>query len=340
MFARPFPKPSLTNSLIYEVAPELIVNQVRGIIENALPFKRLYLSTQMHGYLLADEDHRLLTPYISWQDQRSLSAAGAADADTENCWFDLFPVQLPLQSGTAVKPNLPVCSLFALQQMHPERFARAKHFYTLGSYLMYCLTGKNTTHITDAAATGLYYAWTGQPLDLLFPALSIPQAKMDLLPAAHWRDAEVMAPIGDQQASVYGSGIVEDLHYVLNLGTAGQLCVVAKGFVSGSFESRPYFSGTTLCTVTRLPGGREIAASAGDGSRAMAVQLADIYREAMNRLPRRNKLIVIGGAARHHKDLLEEVCERIGIEWELRPSPDALDGLSFLSTDGYREAFR
>lgn len=332
--ALPFPKPVTAEPPLYEVDAEQIFQLVSQAIEGTPLFERLYISTQMHGYLLADKDHHLLTPYISWQDRRSLTAA--TGVNTAETWFDLFPLQLPPQSGTETKPNSPVCSLFALQQMQPELFARASHFYTLGSYLAYRLTGANATHITDAAATGLFHAATGQPLHSLFPSLHIPLAETNMRPAGQWRQAEVYVPVGDQQASVLGSGLNPGSQYVLNLGTAAQLCVVADGFAAGLFESRPYFDGATLCTVTGLPGGREIAAAGG--SLELAAQLTADYTAAMQRLPARSELLVIGGVAKHHRALIEDVCRRIGMAYEIRPEPDALDGLAVLAAERWEKS--
>jgi hypothetical protein len=103
------------------------------------------------------------------------------------------------------------------------------------------------------------------------------------------------------------------------------MCVVSDLFVAGDFESRPYFDGKTLCTVSGLLGGREIVAQSA--SPDFVELLAHNYLSAMNKLPAREQLLVIGGVSRHHRELISQVCDRLQIAFQLCPDRDALDGL-------------
>lgn len=315
----PFPKPLPHPPPRFEVDVESIVLPIENAIESVSPVDRMYISTQMHGYLLGAGDGKLLTPYISWQDRRSTLPMDGAT------YLERFPMRLPPQSGSAVKPNLPLCGLFAMQHLDPDMFSRATEFYTLGSYLAYRLTGANATHITDAAASGMYNKEDGTSPFNPYPSLRLPKATMKVEPVGYRGRTAVYSPVGDQQASVRGSGLRREHQYLLNLGTAAQLCVVSDAGHAGDFESRPYFDGETLCTVSGLLGGREIAEQ--PRAEQLARRLADDYLAAMRKLPARQEILVIGGVSVHHRKLLADVCACLRLPCRLNPDADALDGL-------------
>ncbi|WP_165452814.1 FGGY family carbohydrate kinase [Paenibacillus thalictri] len=315
----PFPNPLSNPSPLFEVNAEDIVQPILKMIESVSPVDRIYISTQMHGYLLGTRDGKLLTPYISWQDQRSTLHMNG------HRLLDQFPVRLPPISGSTIRPNSPTCSLFAMSHIDPELFSQATEFYTLGSYLAYHLTGVNATHITDAAASGMYNKEDGSPQFNIYPFLRTPQATLKVEPVGHWGQTAVYSPVGDQQASVRGSGLQHEHQYLLNLGTAAQLCVVSDAYQFGDFESRPYFEGKTLCTVSGLLGGKEIATQTH--SLKFVQLLADDYFTAMGKLPARKEILVIGGVSIHHRELIADVCDSLQIPCRIRPDTDALDGL-------------
>jgi sugar (pentulose or hexulose) kinase len=314
----PFPKPLSYPSPIFEVSADEIVQLVLKIIRSGSPVDHIYISVQMHGYLLA-RDGKLLTPYISWQDQRSQLYMNGRRL------FDQFPMRLPPVSGSTIRPNSPICSLFTMNHLEPDLLSQATEFYTLGSYLAYQLTGVNATHITDAAASGMYNKEDGSPQFNMYPFLRLPQATLKVEQIGCWEQAAVYSPVGDQQASVLGSGLVHELQYLLNLGTAAQLCVVSDTSLFGDFESRPYFKSGSLCTVSGLLGGKEIAAHTH--SPEFVQLLATDYFSAICKLPIRQEMMVIGGVSVHHRELIAKVCDLLQLPCRIQQDTDALDGL-------------
>lgn len=135
----PFPRRPLTRRIrATRSARTEIFSIVLNLIDTHRP-QRAFFSVQMHGYVLLKEG-REATGYISWRDERGK---------------DLPPdFALTEEYGVRIKPNLPRLSLQA-------QSVAADEFCTLGSYLVYRLTGKNTTHVTDAAASGFYNVKTG-----------------------------------------------------------------------------------------------------------------------------------------------------------------------------------
>ncbi|NLK72897.1 MAG: hypothetical protein GX285_07770, partial [Clostridiales bacterium] len=203
--------------------------------------ERIFISVQMHGYVIKDLNGKEITDYISWQDRRA----------------SLTPItlHLPSVSGTAVKENLPRAGVEAMVKTSEEFNNIKKEFFTLGSYIVYKITGINSTHITDAAASGYYNAFTCETLNSA--NILLPYATKDFVCLGKYKGMEIFSPVGDQQAAVLGSEAGER-DYIINLGTAGQMCCISKDFVGDDFESRQYFGGITLGTVTELTAGKKM----------------------------------------------------------------------------------
>lgn len=306
----PFPAPVLNENGKYEVNPFEIVGAVRRVVDSSSA-ERVFFSTQMHGYLLADGNGNLLTNYISWRDRRA----------------ETFHISLPMkkENGVDMKPNLPRAGVEAVKRERPDLFAQAKEFFTLGSYVAFSLTKRNASHITDLAASGFYNV-KNRSTEQSF--LCLPKAYYDVAPVGEYGGKTIYAPVGDTQCAAIGSG--GDDGYVLNLGTAAQCLTRAEGFVCGDFESRPYFNGATLCTVTGLPGGGVIGAGKEDG---LCDKLYGAYSAALRRLPERKKIVAIGGTVRFHRELIENVLRRIGLPFSIRDGEDALSGLQKIAAE-------
>ncbi len=301
----PFPLPFDCVYPHYEVDAEEIFSSVAKLIFSLSP-SRVFFSVQMHGYVLLKEG-KTVTGYVSWRDERG----GVLHPE----------FSLTEEYGVGMKPNLPRLSLQAQK-------TDADEFCTLGSYLIYRLTGNNVTHITDAASSGFYNVRTGRADPTVY---RLPQISLKLEEAGRIENTAVFTSVGDQQASVLGAvGTDRFDGYILNLGTAGQACCIEDGFVTGEFESRPYFSGT-LCTVTGLPGGRYLSESQNRSAEERIQNLTEAYKAAFRKLPKRAGLLVTGGVVRYYREILKSSLERLGRKYHLNEGEDALSGLKILS---------
>lgn len=298
-----FPLPFKNQPPYYEVNANAVLAVIRSIINAERP-ERLFLSVQMHGYVLLKKGYPV-TGYVSWRDERGASVPPAFHISSEY--------------GVAMKPNLPRLSL----QTQKED---ADEFCTLGSFLVKMLTGTNRTHITDAAASGFYNVKRKTADECIY---RLPQASDCVESAGTYEGCAVYTPVGDQQAAVLGGTAEKPATqaYILNLGTAGQLCALAEGFAEGDFESRPFFGAQTLCTVTRIPGGEYL------GKKGDEETLLSEYRKAICRLPERNKIFVMGGAAEFHREKLERVLNRLDLPYAFCRGGEALNGLKILSEE-------
>ena len=296
----PFPAPVLSSEGRFEVNAEEIFEIVRRLIEDD---ERVFFSVQMHGYVLL-KNGVAVSNYISWRDERGAKL-------TPN-------FTLTKEYSVDVKPNLPRLSLQAQTVDFDE-------FCTLGSYLVYRLTGINATHITDAAPSGFYNVCTRKRVQTEF---QLPTEFYAVKPVGNYKNAVIYTPVGDQQAAILGAVGKEFSGYVLNLGTAAQICEISDKFVSGEFESRPYFEDKTLCTVTRLIGGGVIAKYSDD---EIFDELVEEYGTALKKLPTCDRLVATGGVVKYRKGLLCRVLDELGVSYSFNEECDALAGLEIIA---------
>lgn len=311
----PFPM-SLTRFPYFEADAEEIICAVRAIINQFPTAEKILFSVQMHGYILRMKSGTVL-PYVSWRDRR---AETFAKGDIE--------VKLPFQCGTSCKPNLPAVSIRYRIGSGEFALTDIDEFFTLGSYLIYRLTGKNATHITDAAATG-FYDGVGNASVTPF---RLPQV-MKFSAVGKYEGKSVYTPIGDHQASIVSldSSVLRRC-VILNMGTAAQICSVGDRYINFNkclCESRPFFEGRRLYTVTGLFGGEWIRCNYQD--KRGQVEAAIQYRKAISVLPTKNELAVIAGrVSEYFGGFLENVLNRLDMPWFYAHS-SALDGLAKLA---------
>ena len=260
----------------------------------------------MHGYILFNKGQRV-TNYISWRDERAANEQPHFSIDKSY--------------GVDVKPNLPRLSL-------QKQTIEYDEFMTLGSFISYSLTGKNASHITDITPTGLFNRAKNKYDRFGFKT---PKVYLEAKAVGKYEKCSIYSPVGDQQCSVKGildKYSTEDC-YVLNIGTASQLCCVCDGFPTGEFESRPFFEGKTLCTITRLPGGALIKQFTDVN--ALVDTLYNEYLNALAKLPNKSKIIVTGGGSKKYREAIETVLKKISIEYIYSDDIDALFGLNYIA---------
>ncbi|MEM8553379.1 MAG: xylulokinase [Pseudomonadota bacterium] len=159
------------------------------------------LSGQMHGAVLLDRDGQVLRPCILWNDTRSHVEAATLDAT---------PGVRNL-SGNAVFPGFTAPKLAWVANQEPKVFAQVATVMLPKDYLVFWLTGRRVTDMSDAAGTSWLNtgarAWSD-----------------DLLVAGGMRR--------DQMPDlVEGSDVVATVqpHIVENLGLPANVPVVAGG---------------------------------------------------------------------------------------------------------------
>ena len=251
------------NPYAYEVDAAVLYQTFEAVITPYLDRHKsisgLLLSTQMHGCVVSTEGSDI---YISWQDTMCLTE----DPGTGNRYLDqlrsLFPPEDYADSGIPIKPASAFCNLYARNRSRP--FPQDTPLFTLGSYVIYRMTGENICHITNAAPVGMvnlhegkwrHDLWARAGLDIFI----MPEITADFRPCGMFaykgRRLMVFPDIGDQQAAMLGMGVQKG-EVAINIGTAGQIIRVSDTFTVADHEIRPYLPGLYLEVISRLPSGR------------------------------------------------------------------------------------
>lgn len=250
------------NPRFFEVPARQYLAIVRQTIDEALALyadiEGLVLSVQMHGFVLNEM-------YISWQDSRCLdiSESGIRYIDELR---QLLPPSDMEACGVYLKPSLGLCNLYAKLRQE-KTLDQPQELYTLGSYLIAQLTGKNICHKMSAAPLGLLdlksAAWRSDLLIRLgIEHLRLPAvADTDFAPCgiytANARSIKIFPDYGDQQISILGSG-AQKSDVVVNIATASQVSSFSDGLQFGTWELRPYFDNSYIKVISNMPAGRNL----------------------------------------------------------------------------------
>lgn len=240
--------------------PEAVFMTLKLGIERALSgheVSAIYIDTQMHGYILSDAFFSPLSNYVTWQD-------GLAEESYLKLKGELSQEQL-CHMGTRYKTGLTACSLHA-RRGELRRIEGEIYLHTLAGYVFGRLAGSSPVtfcHETMAASLGLYDIetgdWDGDIVNKVCGSrVVLPRIIHGNGQATEYKGIPVYGDYGDHQASVYGCDGYDESSMVLTLGTAGILSTPSEKITYGEYETRPFFNGTYLNTVTRQPGGRTV----------------------------------------------------------------------------------
>ncbi|WP_299367950.1 xylulokinase [uncultured Tateyamaria sp.] len=188
--------------------------------------RALSFSGHMHGAVMVDDAGCVLRPCILWNDTRSHVEAAAMDAD---------PVARAV-SGNIVFPGFTAPKLAWVAAHEPDVFARVARVMLPKDYLLWWLTGRYATEMSDAAGTAWLDVgardWSGDLLALggmrrdQMPDLLegtdvvgvVQAARADLgLPAG----CKVVAGGADNAVAACGVGALGEGDGFVSLGTSG-----------------------------------------------------------------------------------------------------------------------
>lgn len=256
----PFPEPaSGLPAGWFEVDPNDVVDRTRSVISQLLTrapeAKSLFLCGQMGGVVLVDASHRARTRYLSWRDQRTLVGALGQVQDK----LEPFLPQL----GNELKPGSMTSLLYWLRQA--GELSPGWRPATIGDFVISQLCG-TLPQIEGTQAIGLVdlqlQGWNREA----FAALGLEQLDWGELVSAttpvgpvaiEGRELTAYPTLGDQQCALRGVGLqIGDLS--INVSTGSQVSRVTREFVPGTYQSRYFFDGTFLNTITHIPAGRAL----------------------------------------------------------------------------------
>lgn len=241
---------------------------VKNIIDSTLketgPVDGVLLSTQMHGFVYR---HGGSTDrYVSWQDSRCTNPMPGRGESFMESLKRLIPPERMTACGVYIKPSLGLCNLYAM--LHGETPAPDDgELFTLGSYVIAALTGRNVCHLSNAAPLGLAdlktRTWNRELIETLgFQSIRFPEiAASDFEACGYYEKDGARIPVypdyGDQQTAILGC-MTSPEDVVVNIATASQISVTTERFAPGSYEIRPYFEQKYINTISNMPGGRNL----------------------------------------------------------------------------------
>lgn len=297
-----FPSSKIQTEKKFIVSRKLIEDKIFGIFEEleAYNLRKAFISVQMHGYILKMNDGSF-SDYVSWRDK-------SGETNQER----LKRIDFGLM-GTSLKSNLPAVKIRDCNEK--------TEFFTLGSYISAILTGNNSTHITDACASGYFYADSGESNELA-QNMTLPNVYKQITKVGKYQGIDIYTPVGDHQVSFLGSGAGKD-SYLINIGTAAQVSCLFKEETYANCEHRPYFNDKyRLYTVSGLNDG----AGLNDKERFFK-NLVD----AIGVLPSKSRIVFGGGGSTQIYPFLKEKFEKINISCEMFLEGVGMDGLKIIA---------
>ncbi len=259
----PFPEPAPgLPAGHFEVDPATIVQAVRQVIDmlvaNATDAEAVFFCGQMGGVILVDDAGGPLTNYLSWRDQRTLaphrSGGNYLDA-IHRCWTAGELREL----GSELKPGSATSLLFWL--VENKALPGGAVPLTLGDFVLTQLAGA-APHTEPTQAIGTLDLLTGDWHHEAFTSLGIHDLNWPPLvecqtPVGSFAGLPCYPVVGDQQAALGGVELAEG-ELSLNISTGSQVSLLSSKLTLGEYQTRRYFGGRYLNTITHLPAGRSL----------------------------------------------------------------------------------
>ena len=255
-----------------EFDPTRVVDATRALLERLLQYAPdaagIVMCGQLHGMVLADERGNAVSNAINWQDQRALQPYPGGDGS----YLDEIERRLGAEDrrrlGNEARPGVPLCYLFwlACHGRLPDRPAVAAG---IPDFVVANLCGSTPrTDVTHAHGHGALDVetldWHRAAIERLalagvrWPGI-VPQGSVVGEVPVGSRRLPIFAPVGDYQCSQVGA-FLDDGELSVNVSTGSAVIRLARGCEFGDFQTRPYFDGRYLSTITHIPGGRALNA--------------------------------------------------------------------------------
>jgi sugar (pentulose or hexulose) kinase len=230
---------------------------------------KIYLCSEMHGFLLANDSGAAQSGYISWRDQRASRDNSISSQTTLSRLRDRYSVEFRQATGMSLKSGLPLVSLASSQAKTREGQERLR-FLSLPEWLMVRGGCKNPkVNVTLAAGSGFFdirtKTWSPELLALaklpgeaiLFSPIADSSNYLGKLEVAN-HQFTVYGGIGDLQAALHGADIDSLNTAVVNLGTGSQVAVLGGDVNDSPYEIRLSVHNKSIRTISHIPAGRAL----------------------------------------------------------------------------------
>jgi len=269
----PFPEPIPgLDPAFREFDPREVVAAARSLLERLLrdapDAAGIVICSQLHGLVFTNDAGEPVSNVINWQDQRALQPFPGGDGS----YFDEINRRLTAEErrelGNEPRPGVPLCYLFWLAQnrLLPAQSAVAA---ALPAFVVANLCGcPPKSDVTNAFAHGALniesLSWHRPVIEKLgLSAVRWPEIVAQGAVVGEYRVGSrrlpVFAPVGDYQCSQVGA-FLDEGEMSVNISTGSAVIQLARHREFGDFQTRPWFDGRFLKTITHIPGGRALNA--------------------------------------------------------------------------------
>ena len=237
-----------------EVSPSAVLAAVTELVKRFEgPFGGVVPCGQMHGFVLVDRHGEAASNYFSWLDSRAVGEEFGLTGD------ELLAVGNEFRPGIA----FPMLWWMGRRGLLPAGATPV----SIADFVAARLCGSGPLmEPTQAAAFGCLrlgsWSWHRELIgragldSLEWPAVG-PAGSV----VGEWGGAPCYAAAGDQQCALVGA-LLGERELSINIGTGSPVAVLADS-VSDHLQTRPYFDGRLLRTITHIPGGRALSALMG-----------------------------------------------------------------------------
>ena len=195
-------------------------------------------SGQMQDLYFLDEEGKAIGNAVLYDDQRG--------AD----FVDALPAYVSERTSISLNGTIPVAKILWFKKNRPDILVKAKHIL-IGAkdYLIYKLTGKYVSDVTNMSTSGLMDISTKEYIDLdgivdtsLLPSIMYSDEVAGCVtPSASKstgfkEDVEVFVGSGDAGATTLASGVANAGEFSVNLGTSGWVAALSEHTMDGVFN--------------------------------------------------------------------------------------------------------
>lgn len=267
----PFPEPADGLPAGYfEVDPLAIVSTTRQLIEQLLPkthhVDAIVFSCQMGGLILADQNRNPVTRYLSWRDQRTTQPLTGKSFSLFAELQERTDSGILTEIGNELRPGSAVSLLYWLVRTG-NLPAQAVTAMNPGDFVVAALCGAvPVTEPTmalgslDLRSGTLHKSWLSE---LGLGSLRWPEIVQTETVVGEYSAGNERIPcfpaVGDHQASLLGAGLQPE-ELSINISTGSQVSCLTAAHSPGNYQTRPFFGGRMLNTITHLPAGRSLNA--------------------------------------------------------------------------------
>lgn len=227
----------------------------------------LMVCSQMHGLVVTDDEGRALSPVITWQDQRALEPLPNGTGNYYEAVTAALNESQLAALGNGMRAGRPLCTLYWMAQQ--GELPREGMAVSLGDYVLATLAKQPPqVEATTAASMGMLDLATRTWRADVMAALGLEEVRLPPVVSPTTPVYEVLVggkrlpappPVGDHQCALAGA-LLRPGELSLNVSTGSQISLVTPNFVAGKYETRPYFDGQYLQTVSQIPAGRALTA--------------------------------------------------------------------------------